>query len=139
LLGFREDILEPYIEEAGLKTVDYFFRKGMKRQALVGSYGYDATDDIIYEAAKSFRRKFSLFKTFGYLYHCLRIKDVQEELGKYDENNRFKPLERETILKYKSQIKKLIHERISQDRKLKSKIIQTIKEEYEKSSNQKRT
>jgi hypothetical protein len=137
--NFREDILDPFIDEAGLRSVDYFNKKGIKQAAPAGSHGYDAADDIIYEVAKRHKRKKSLFKTFGDLYHCLLIIDVQEELGKFDENNKFKPLKKDTILSYKRKVIKLIHNTINQDHRIKKKLIETIKKEYEKACNKKRT
>lgn len=136
MLSFRERVLEPFFEEAGVVIRDYYDSRGLKRTTPRQSIGYDTVDIIILDIARGLRKRSQIFDTFGYLYHCYQRQDVQEDLGRFIQEGVFKPLERETILKYEKEAIKFLHTRIIKDSKVKDRIIRAIREEYEKSKNQ---
>ena len=137
MLKFREKVLEPFAEEAKIKLIDYYSKKGMTRSDPAENYGYDTVDDIIYEIAKGLRKKKQLFDTFGFLYHCYQIVQVREFLGSSDGSSKIKSLDRNTVLKYQRQAIKFIHDTVKSSKKLKNEIIENLKKEYDKASNKK--
>lgn len=134
MLSFRERVLEPFFTEAKITARSYYDRKGLRRTSPRASLGSDAVDKIIIDVAKGLRKKSKIFDTFGYLYHCYQILDVQEDLGRYIKDGKFEPLKRETVLKYEKQAIEFVHSAIRLDSRIKNKIINAIKEEHEKSN-----
>lgn len=132
VLKFREEVLEPFADEAQIMLVDYFHRKNMKRSQPVGSYSYDDVDKIIIEVVKGLRNQSRLFDTFAYLYYCYKEKDVQIFLEKPDKNDVIRPLKRATVLTYKRKVLNWIHNEVDSNKELKERIIKTMKAEYEK-------
>ena len=129
---FREDILEPFADAANIKLVDYYAKKGLRPLDSAESYEYDSVDNIIFEIAKKFRKKRSVFDTFSYLYQCYNEKETQEFLTRITPSGEIKIPERNSVLRYKRQAVKLIHDEVEKDpKKLKrQEIIEALKREY---------
>ena len=136
MLSFRERVLEPFFAEAGVVTRDYYDRKGLKRTTPRQSIGYDTVDKIIIDIARGLRKRSQIFDTFCYLYHCHQREDVQEDLGRFMQEGKIKPLERETVLKYEKEAIKFLHAKIINNMEIKDRIIGAIREEYGRSKNQ---
>ena len=129
---FREDILEPFADAANIKLVDCYAKKGLRPLAPAASYEYDSVDNIIFEIAKKFRKKKSVFYTFSHLYQCYNEKETQEFLARITPSGEIKIPERNSVLRYKRQAVKLIHDEVEKDpKKLKrQEIIEALKREY---------
>jgi hypothetical protein len=135
MLSFRERVLEPFFTEAEITARAYYDKKGLRRTSPRASLGFDTVDQIVITLARGLRKRSQIFDTFGYLYHCYQIKDVQEDLGHIGEKDTLEPLKRETVLKYEKEAIKFLHTAINRDSKIKEDIINAIRKEYGSSEN----
>ena len=134
MLRFRERVLEPFFAEAKISIRSYYDRKDLKRTTPRKALGYDSVDLIIIDLARGLRKQPQIFDTFGYLYYCHQREDVQQNLGRIDGGT--EPHKRDTILSYEKDAIKYIHDETNRNSKIRKKIIDAIKVEYERSKNQ---